>query len=96
MMAWLIATRRVPPQAAVAWNLAGLAILGNTIFTVVTSVPGPLRLAWPGKPFTELATWRLVCLPAFLAPLAVFLHMASLRQNLGAGVAAVRGRAKHN
>ena len=44
-----------------------------------------LKLAWPGEPFAEFASWRLICLPGFLAPLAVFLHVASLRQNLGGG-----------
>ena len=94
VMAWLIATRRAPPQAAVAWNLAGLALLGNTIFTVMTSVPGPLKLTWPGQPFTEVATWSLICVPAFLGPLAMFLHIASLRQNVGAIVAAARSKSK--
>jgi len=40
IMAWLIATKRAPPRAAAAWNLAGLAILANTVVTVMTSVPG--------------------------------------------------------
>ena len=52
---------------------------------MLTSVPGPLKLAWPGEPFAEFASWRLICLPAFLAPLAVFMHMASLRQHLAPG-----------
>ena len=51
----------------------------------MTSVPGALKLVWPGEPFTEFASGRLICLPAFLAPLAVFMHVASLRQNLGGG-----------
>ncbi len=52
-----------------------------------------LKLAWPGEPFAEFASWRLICLPAFLAPLAVFMHVASLRQNLaGGGMAAVLRR----
>ena len=69
------------------YQSTGLAILANTIVTVLTSVPGALKLAWPGEPFVEFASWRLICLPAFLAPLAVFLHVASLRQNLSAGTA---------
>ena len=88
VMAWLVAAETAPPRVAAAWNVAGLLILGNTVATVLTSVPGALKLAWPGEPFAEFASWRLICLPAFLAPLAVFLHIASLRQNLSAGTAA--------
>ena len=40
LMAWLVVTLRVPPRVAAAWNLAGLAILANTVVTVMTSVPG--------------------------------------------------------
>jgi hypothetical protein len=80
--AWLVARRLASPAAVLCWNLAGLAVLANTIGTVATSVPGPLHLAWPGEPFTALAEWPLVWLPAFLAPLAVLLHIFSLRQTL--------------
>ena len=91
-MAWLVAHRKVPRTIAAAWNLVGLALLGNTIFVVVTSVPGPLNLEWAGGPFAEFASWRLICVPAFLAPLAVFMHIASLRQNLGGAPAVARGK----
>jgi hypothetical protein len=81
-MALLVARGRASSRAIVAWNVAGLAVLANTIFTVVTSFPGPLQLGWPGEPFTAPASWPMVWLPAFLAPLAVLLHVASLRQAL--------------
>ncbi|RKI05803.1 hypothetical protein D7Y13_21655 [Corallococcus praedator] len=61
--------------------MLGLAVLANTIFTVATSAPGPLHLDWPGVPFTAIATWPVIWLPALLAPLAVFLHVMSLCQN---------------
>jgi|GEM_PF-6363278 len=44
---------------------------------------GPLHLSWPGTPFTAIATWPMVWLPAFLAPLAVFLHGVSLQRRGG-------------
>lgn len=74
--------RGAPAGVVVGWNLLGLAILGNTVFTVVTSIPGPLHLPWPGEPLTVLATWPWVWLPAFLAPLAVAAHLVSLGQGL--------------
>ncbi|MES1176946.1 MAG: hypothetical protein ABUL62_21675 [Myxococcales bacterium] len=84
LMAWLLATGRLGEKAALAWNVLGLAILANTVATVATSAPGPLHHAWPGAPLTAIASWPTVWLPAFLMPLAVFLHVASLRQNVRA------------
>jgi hypothetical protein len=80
--AWLVARERLSPTAVIVWNVLGLAVLFNTIATVLTSVPGPLHLDWPGAPFRELASWPIVWLPAFLAPLAITLHVTSIRQAL--------------
>ena len=82
VLAWLVHRQRVTPAAVAVWNVLGLAMLANTIVTVATSIPGPLHRDWPGEPFTALAAWPLVWLPAFLAPLAVFFHIVSLRQTL--------------
>lgn len=76
------AVGRVGPRAAIAWNLCGLAMLSTAVYSVVTSAPGPFRLDWPGDPFTAVATWPLVWVPALLAPAAVCLHVVSIRQCL--------------
>ena len=78
-----IATRWVGPRVTVAWNLFGLAMLLNAIGIVATSTPGPLHLDWPGEPFTAVAAWPVVWIPAMLAPAAIFLHTVSIRQSLG-------------
>jgi hypothetical protein len=82
LIAWLVARRRISPTSVALWNVLGLAILANTMGTVATSTPGPLHLDWAGAPFTAVASWPVVWLPALLAPLAVFLHVLSLRQAL--------------
>lgn len=69
-------------HAAIAWNVAGLALLLNVVVIAVTSVPGPTRLDWGGEPLTIVATAPFVWLPAFLVPVAVFGHVSSLRQLL--------------
>lgn len=81
-VAWLVATRRIGPKGAIAWNAMGLLVLANTVGTVATSTPSPLHLDWPGPPLTAVTSWPIVWLPAFLMPLAVFLHVVSLRQNI--------------
>ena len=82
LVGWLASTGRIGAKGALAWNVLGLAMLANTVATIASSTPGPLHLDWPGAPFTAITTWPIVWLPAFLMPLAVFLHLVSLRQNL--------------
>jgi hypothetical protein len=78
-----IATGRIGPRVTIGWNLVGLALLVNAIATVSTSAPGPLHREWSGGPFTAIAAWPVVWIPALLAPLAVFLHVQSIRQSVG-------------
>jgi hypothetical protein len=84
LVAWLVFRKRVSPAIIVLWNVLALAILANTVATIATSTPGPLHRDWPGQPFVAIATWPVIWLPAFLAPLAVFFHAVSLRQGLDA------------
>lgn len=81
-VAYLVASNRIAPWALLAWHALGFAMLANVIGIVVTSLPGPLHLDWPGEPLTAIASWPAVWIPAFLAPLAVFLHIVSIRQNV--------------
>lgn len=82
LVAIAIARLNLSRRAVIAWNILGLLVLLNTIGTVLTSVPGPLHQNWPGQPFTAFTTWPVIWIPAFLAPLAIFLHINSIRQNL--------------
>jgi hypothetical protein len=75
-----VARRPASAWLVLSWNVLGLCMLVNTIAVAATSTPGPLHLDWPGTPFTEIVRWPLVWLAAFLAPLAVLLHVASLQQ----------------
>lgn len=66
------------------WNVVGLGLLANIMFTAAASIPGPMQVPWPGGTFEALATWPVVWIPSFLAPVAVFLHVVSIRQVLAA------------
>jgi hypothetical protein len=83
VMAAEIAIGWIGPRVTVAWNLFGLAMLFNAIATVATSAPGPLHLDWPGEPFTAVAAWPVVWIPAFLAPAAIGFHVISIHQAFG-------------
>jgi hypothetical protein len=72
----------IGPRMTIAWNLFGLAMLANAIGTVATSTPGVLHLNWPGDPFTAIASWPVIWIPALLAPIGIFLHIVSIRQSI--------------
>ena len=78
-LAWAVARGKASRAVVVAWNVLGLGLLANIVIIAVTSVPGPLHLDWPGPPNTIVATFPSVWLPAFLVPVALFGHVASLR-----------------
>jgi drug/metabolite transporter superfamily protein YnfA len=70
-----------PPRAVVAaWNALGLGLLANIVTIALRSAPGAMNAGWGGVPNTAIAEVPFVWLPAFLVPLAVFGHVASLRQ----------------
>jgi hypothetical protein len=79
LMGLWAASGRAPRAALVAWNVLGLGLLINVVGIAVTSFPGPLRLDWPGIPFTAPTRWPFVWLPAFLVPCALLGHLVSLR-----------------
>jgi hypothetical protein len=70
-------------RGAVVWNVLSLGLLANIVGMAITSVPGPLHLPWPGVPNTVVAEFPFAWLPGFLVPMALFLHVTSLRQLLG-------------
>jgi hypothetical protein len=80
VVAYLIASGRIPAPALMIWNAVGLASLVNVAAIAATSLPGPWHQAWPGPALTEIAHWPGVWIPAFILPLAVFLHIVSIRQ----------------
>jgi hypothetical protein len=65
----------------IAWNLFGLAMLAIAIGTVATSNPGWLHLKWPDEPFSAIATWLVIWIPARLAPIGIYLHIVSICQS---------------
>lgn len=83
LVAWLCFQRRVlPAGVAVAWNLAGLALLANIVGIAILSAPTPFRVFLNDPPNTIIAYWPFVWLPAFIVPMALLLHLLSLRQLL--------------
>lgn len=80
VVATLVHTGRLGARGLVVWNVMGLALLANIVGMALTTMPGPLHLAWPGVSNAVVAEAPFVLLPALLVPVALFGHVLSLRQ----------------
>ncbi len=80
LVAWGLARQNVSDRSLLAWNVVSLGLLANVVGMAITTMPGPLHLAWPGPSNTIVAEWPFVWLPGFLVPVALFGHVTSLRQ----------------
>jgi hypothetical protein len=77
----LLATRGVVGRrGVVAWNVAGLLLLGTVVVVGILSMPTPFQQMSPDN--TWIAYEPYVWLPAVLVMTAVFLHALSLRKAL--------------
>lgn len=64
----------------IVWNIAGLVLLVNIVVIAVLSSPSPMRVFMNEPSNTLVAYYPFIWLPGFLVPMALFLHLASLRQ----------------
>lgn len=78
LAAWL-ATGPTGRRVAWAWNLVGLASLGNVIVRAVLSAPGPLQLIHAEMPDIAILLYPFTFIPGFMAPLALALHILAFR-----------------
>jgi hypothetical protein len=98
IVAWLVASGRMGRRAALAWNVVGLLALANVAMRAVLTAPGPLHL-WPSDvPNVAIGFFPYTYLAGFFAPLAVLLHILSIRAlrsspDMGLRIAAAGGNA---
>ncbi|MFP3582937.1 MFS transporter [Paraburkholderia sp. SIMBA_055] len=67
-------------NAAIAWNLFGLADFAVAITLGILTSPGPLQLIHPAMPSIGAGAYPDVLTPAFVVPGSILLHALSLRQ----------------
>jgi hypothetical protein len=65
---------------AIAWNCLGIADLISAVSLGAMTTPGPLQLTAFDQPNLLTSTYPSVMTPAFVVPLSLILHWASLRQ----------------
>ena len=78
LAAWLV-TSPTGRRVAWAWNLVGLASLGNVVIRAVLSAPGPLQLIHAEVPDMAILLYPFTFIPGFMAPLALALHILAFR-----------------
>jgi hypothetical protein len=84
VIAWLVA--RKPSRALIiGWNLIGLALLLNVLAHAVLAMPGPMQRIHVSPGTEVVTTFPYIWLPALLVPLALALHVLSLRQAFAKG-----------
>lgn len=67
------------------WNLFSLALLLNIFITGILSAPTPFQQFFAEPGTAILMKFPFVLLPAFLVPMALLLHLLSLRKLFGNG-----------
>ena len=79
LVAWLYARGSVREWVALAWNILGLAMLANVAVRALLTAPGPLQLITSDVPNLAIGTFPFTYIPGFMAPLALVLHVLSIR-----------------
>ena len=79
-VAWLASRERLPRWGAVAFNVAGLALLVNIVAVAILSMPYRFRRFLEGPANEVVFSWPFAWLPAFVVPAAFLGHLLSLRQ----------------
>jgi hypothetical protein len=79
IVAWTVWQGRLAPRWAIFWNVAGLLMLVNVIARSAMTAPGPLLAIQAEVPNLVLGTFPYTFIPGFFAPLAIALHVLSIR-----------------
>lgn len=83
VLAWLAFTQRwLSPGPVIFWNVFGLVLLGNIVTVAALSTPTRFRQFFEGPPNEMIAGFPFVWLIAFVVPLALLGHLASIRQQV--------------
>ena len=79
LIAWLLSSRRIGRRVGIAWSVAGILVLLNVIVRSVLTTPGPTHLITSDLANRAVTQFPYTFIPAFLAPLAMLLHVLSIR-----------------
>lgn len=78
LVAWGVASGRLPRPAFVAWNLLGLADLVTAVTLGVLSSAGPVGILAGAVTTRIMGTFPLGMIPTFFVPLLAILHLVAI------------------
>lgn len=82
-VAWLgIRRGKLGVMAAIVWNIACLGLLFNIVIIAVLSTPTPLQNMAFSQPNVAVLIFPFSWLPAYIVPVVLFCHLASIRKLL--------------
>ena len=70
------------PKIALVWNFAGILLLANIVIIALLSTPYPFRQFTNQPANTIVFYFPFVWLPAFVVPVALFIHLITIRRLL--------------
>ncbi len=79
VVAWLLVSRRISNRMALIWNVIGIAMLANVAVRAVLTSPGPLHVISTEVPNVAIGTFPFTYIPGLMVPLALMLHVLSIR-----------------
>jgi hypothetical protein len=80
VIAWLLSTQKITRGVAIIWNFVCLGLLINIVTIAVLSTPSPWQTFFEEPSNTIVTVFPISFLPGFLVPLALALHVFSLKQ----------------
>jgi hypothetical protein len=82
IVAYLYSKGSITRKALIIWNVIGLLLLFNIVTIALLSTPSPMRVFMNDPANTIIAKFPFIWLPGFIVPLALLLHVMSLKQLL--------------
>lgn len=79
LMAWVATKGRTGQSLALGWNVLGLLALANVMVRAALTAPGAMNLIHAEVPNLAIGIFPFTFVAGFFAPLAVVLHVLSIR-----------------
>jgi hypothetical protein len=79
LIAWVAIRGRTGQRLAIGWNVLGLVALANIMVRAALTAPGAMNLIHSEVPNLAIGIFPFTFIAGFFAPLAVVLHVLSIR-----------------
>jgi len=80
VMGYLVQKKLVSNRVLLWWNIGGIILVSTIVTIAILSFPGATRLFMNEPANTVVSYMPFIWLPAFVVPMAYFLHLASIVQ----------------